>query len=236
MNGISLKNVCKDYKLRGKTISVLKDINLELALDSKNVLIGKSGCGKTTLLKLISGLVIPSSGSIDLDGAKLSYVFQSPNLFPWKNVRENIEFPLKKAADKELIDKWISLVKLDGFEGAYPSQLSGGMQFRVSIARAMVADNNFILLDEPFSDLDGFTREKMQELLLEIINYSKKGFLFVTHSIEEAVKLADNLYIMDQGKIVEKIDLRERKVKAAEIKRKYFMWGEKWIGKLQEYS
>jgi sulfonate transport system ATP-binding protein len=223
MNGISLKNVCKDYKLRGKTISVLKDINLELALDSKNVLIGKSGCGKTTLLKLISGLVIPSSGSIDLDGAKLSYVFQSPNLFPWKNVRENIEFPLKKAADKELIDKWISLVKLDGFEGAYPSQLSGGMQFRVSIARAMVADNNFILLDEPFSDLDGFTREKMQELLLEIINYSKKGFLFVTHSIEEAVKLADNLYIMDQGKIVEKIDLRERKVKAAEIKRKYFM-------------
>lgn len=223
MNGISLKNVCKDYKLRGKTISVLKDINLELALDSKNVLIGKSGCGKTTLLKLISGLVIPSSGSIDLDGAKLSYVFQSPNLFPWKNVRENIEFPLKKAADKELIDKWISLVKLDGFEGAYPSQLSGGMQSRVSIARAMVADNNFILLDEPFSDLDGFTREKMQELLLEIINYSKKGFLFVTHSIEEAVKLADNLYIMDQGKIVEKIDLRERKVKAAEIKRKYFM-------------
>ena len=125
MNGIILKDVCKNYMLNNEEIQVIKNLNLELKPKERTVLIGESGCGKSTLLKLISGLEEVSSGEIDTNKLSTSVVFQNPRLFPWKNVRENIEFSLKNKRDGRLVDQWIKKIKLGGFEGAYPSQLSG---------------------------------------------------------------------------------------------------------------
>lgn len=223
MNGLILKDVSKVYENNGNKKLVLDKVNLDLDPFSKNVLIGKSGCGKTTLLKAIADLIQISDGKITKDDElKFSYVFQNPRLFPWKNVRENIEFSQKDRIDKVLVDFWIKTVKLEGYESFYPSQLSGGMQARVALARAMVCKKNFILLDEPFSALDYFTRSLLQDDFLEIIKESHLGFLFVTHSIDEALKLADNIYIMNKGKIIRKINLKKEIVSIEELKEYFF--------------
>lgn len=218
MNGIILKDVCKNYMLGNEEIQVIKNLNLELKPNERTVLIGESGCGKSTLLKLISGLEEVSSGEIDTNKLSTSMVFQNPRLFPWKNVRENIEFSLKNKRDDKLVDEWIKKIKLAGFEGAYPSQLSGGMQSRVSIARALVAKKDYLLMDEPFASIDGFTRKEMQKELLNLFQEEKVGFLFVTHSIEEALVMGTRILIMKQGKIVDDFYLKDRKMKSHELK------------------
>lgn len=218
MNGIILKDVCKNYMLGNEEIQVIKNLNLELKPNERTVLIGESGCGKSTLLKLISGLEEVSSGEIMTNKLSTSMVFQNPRLFPWKNVRENIEFSLKNKRDDKLVDEWIKKIKLAGFEGAYPSQLSGGMQSRVSIARALVAKKDYLLMDEPFASIDGFTRKEMQKELLNLFQEEKVGFLFVTHSIEEALVMGTRILIMKQGKIIDDFYLEDRKMKSHELK------------------
>lgn len=218
MNGIILKDVCKNYMLGKEEIQVIKNLNLEVKTNERTVLIGESGCGKSTLLKLISGLEEVSSGEIVTNKLSTSMVFQNPRLFPWKNVRENIEFSLKKQRDDKLVDEWIKKIKLVGFEGAYPSQLSGGMQSRVSIARALVAKKDYLLMDEPFAAIDGFTRREMQKELLNLFEEEKVGFLFVTHSIEEALVMGTRILIMKQGKIIDDFYLKDRKMESDELK------------------
>lgn len=218
MNGIILKDVCKNYMINDEEIQVIKNLNLELKPNERTVLIGESGCGKSTLLKLISGLEEVSSGEIMTNKLSTSMVFQNPRLFPWKNVRENIEFSLKNKRDDKLVDEWIKKIKLAGFEGAYPSQLSGGMQSRVSIARALVAKKDYLLMDEPFASIDGFTRKEMQKELLNLFEEEKVGFLFVTHSIEEALVMGTRILIMKQGKIIDDFYLKDRKMKSHELK------------------
>ena len=218
MNGIILKDVCKHYMLGKEEIQVIKNLNLEVKTNERTVLIGESGCGKSTLLKLISGLEEVSSGEILTNKLSTSMVFQNPRLFPWKNVRENIEFSLKNQRDDKLVDEWIKKIKLVGFEGAYPSQLSGGMQSRVSIARALVAKKDYLLMDEPFAAIDGFTRREMQKELLNLFEEEKVGFLFVTHSIEEALVMGTRILIMKQGKIIDDFYLKDRKMESDELK------------------
>ena len=218
MNGIILKDVCKNYMLGKEEIQVIKNLNLEVKTNERTVLIGESGCGKSTLLKLISGLEEVSSGEILTNKLSTSMVFQNPRLFPWKNVRENIEFSLKNQRDDKLVDEWIKKIKLVGFEGAYPSQLSGGMQSRVSIARALVAKKDYLLMDEPFAAIDGFTRREMQKELLNLFEEEKVGFLFVTHSIEEALVMGTRILIMKQGKIIDDFYLKDRKMESDELK------------------
>lgn len=218
MSGIILKDVCKNYMLGKEEIQVIKNLNLEVKTNERTVLIGESGCGKSTLLKLISGLEEVSSGEIMTNKLSTSMVFQNPRLFPWKNVRENIEFSLKNQRDDKLVDEWIKKIKLVGFEGAYPSQLSGGMQSRVSIARALVAKKDYLLMDEPFAAIDGFTRREMQKELLNLFEEEKVGFLFVTHSIEEALVMGNRILIMKQGKIIDDFYLKDRKMESDELK------------------
>ena len=145
-------------------------------------------------------------------------VFQEPRLFPWKNVKENIKFSLKDKADDKLLETWIEKIKLRGFEGAYPSQLSGGMKSRVSIARALVAKKDYILMDEPFAAIDGFTRKKMQREVLNLFEEEKIGYLFVTHSLEEALIMGNRILIMKEGKILDDFYLVERNFGSKELK------------------
>lgn len=222
MNGITLKNVSKIYSIAGKPFRAVSDLTLNLNREERTILIGESGCGKSTLLKLISGLEEQTEGEILFHEIDPSMVFQNPRLFPWKNVRENIEFSLKDEVEKEEVDKWIKMVKLSGFETAYPSQLSGGMQSRVSLARAMVAKKNYLLMDEPFAALDGFTRSEMQKQLLEIVDVTKRGFLFVTHSIDEAFLLGERIIIMKKGEILSDFYLKDQSLTEEELK-EYFL-------------
>lgn len=222
MNGITLKNVSKIYSIAGKPFRAVSDLTLNLNREERTILIGESGCGKSTLLKLISGLEEQTEGGILFHEIDPSMVFQNPRLFPWKNVRENIEFSLKDEVEKEEVDKWIKMVKLSGFETAYPSQLSGGMQSRVSLARAMVAKKNYLLMDEPFAALDGFTRSEMQKQLLEIVDVTKRGFLFVTHSIDEAFLLGERIIIMKKGEILSDFYLKDQSLTEEELK-EYFL-------------
>lgn len=212
----------KIYSIAGKPFRAVSDLTLNLNREERTILIGESGCGKSTLLKLISGLEEQTEGEILFHEIDPSMVFQNPRLFPWKNVRENIEFSLKDEVEKEEVDKWIKMVKLSGFETAYPSQLSGGMQSRVSLARAMVANKNYLLMDEPFAALDGFTRSEMQKQLLEIVDVTKRGFLFVTHSIDEAFLLGERIIIMKKGEILSDFYLKDQSLTEEELK-EYFL-------------
>lgn len=218
MNGIILKDVCKNYAIHGIKIKAIKNVNLKLKTEDRTVLIGESSCGKSTLLRLISGLEKVSSGEIFTNNLSTSMVFQEPRLFPWKNVKENIKFSLKDKADDKLLETWIEKIKLRGFEGAYPSQLSGGMKSRVSIARALVAKKDYILMDEPFAAIDGFTRKKMQREVLNLFEEEKIGYLFVTHSLEEALTMGNRILIMKEGKILDDFYLGERNFGSKELK------------------
>ena len=218
MNGIILKDVCKNYAVGGIKIKAIKNVNLKLKTGDRTVLIGESSCGKSTLLRLISGLEKVSSGEIFTNNISTSMVFQEPRLFPWKNVKENIKFSLKDKADDKLLETWIEKIKLRGFEGAYPSQLSGGMKSRVSIARALVAKKDYILMDEPFAAIDVFTRKKMQREVLNLFEEEKIGYLFVTHSIDEALIMGNRILIMKEGKILDDFYLVERNFGSKELK------------------
>lgn len=209
MAGIDLIDVYKSYRLGESVVDVLLGIDLNIPEGRITVILGKSGCGKTTLLRLIGGLENFDRGKISNSNSKKSaFVFQEPRLMPWLNVRKNIAFGLKDLNSK-IINELVNMVGLNGFENAYPNQLSGGMQQRTSIARALAYEPSFIMMDEPFAALDYFTREQMQKELIKIQNKTNCGMLFVTHSIDEALLIAHKIIIIDNGKVSFTYNLEE---------------------------
>ena len=187
----------------GKKYDVLHDVHAVLPQNSINVLLGKSGCGKTTLLRILADLEPCDQGEVLINSnEKISFVFQEPRLMPWLTVSKNITFGLakQKINDSE-IEELMNLIGLRKFEKAYPHQLSGGMQQRVALARALAYDPSIILMDEPFAALDYFTREAMQKELIRIYQLKKKTIIFVTHSIEEALAIGQNIYVINEGGI-----------------------------------
>ena len=184
--------------------------NIELSVRTNEILciVGPSGCGKTTLLRCIAGLVAPTSGSVLIDGAAVekpragvAVVFQHFGLLPWKTVAANVAFGLKVAGAQrrdivQRADHYIKLVGLDGFENHYPYQLSGGMQQRVGLARALATNPEILLMDEPFASVDAQTREVLQEELLGLHERERKTMVFITHSIDEALMLGDRVAVM----------------------------------------
>jgi len=209
---INIKGLCVNFpdKENGGDIQALKDVNLAIKEGSFVSLLGPSGCGKTTLLRSIADLQEISSGIISVKGktpkeTRLSQqygiVFQNPVLYEWRTVRRNICMPMEviglpKAERTRRVDEVLDLVGLLEFGKKYPHQLSGGMQQRVGIARALALDPEILLMDEPFSALDEFTKEKLQLDLLRIWQETKKTILFVTHNIQESVFLSDDVVVL----------------------------------------
>lgn len=204
---LSINHLKKDFVINGKTVEVLKDINLEVQRGEFISIVGSSGCGKSTILKLIMNLEDPTSGEILLDGdpitrpsEKCSMIFQEARLFPWLSVEQNIEFTMPKKLSRQqrkaISKNHIDLVGLSGFENAVPSQLSGGMQQRVSIARGLATSPELLLLDEPFGALDAFTRINMQTETLRIWEEEKTTMILVTHDIDEAIYLSDRIIVL----------------------------------------
>jgi sulfonate transport system ATP-binding protein len=211
MAGIELKNLKKSYQVEGRRLHVLSDINMKLPAKKITVILGKSGCGKTTLLRLVGGLEETDEGEICYGTShRTAYVFQEPRLMPWLSVTDNVRFGLKnRECNPSEIQQIIDTVGLGGFEKAYPSQLSGGMQQRVAIARALAYRPSFILMDEPFAALDYFTREQMQKELIRVQKMEGASILFVTHSIDEALLLGHKIVIIEEGRIKAEYEVPE---------------------------
>lgn len=223
MDGIKLVNVNKFYNVEKECIKVLDGINLNIPSNKITVILGRSGCGKTTLLRLVAGIEKFEQG--DIQGANLkgkAYVFQEDRLMPCLDVKKNITFGIKnKDVDNKKINEIIQTVGLESFCSAYPSQLSGGMKQRVSIARAFAYNPDFIMMDEPFSALDFFTRKQMQEELLRIHKKTLCSILFVTHSIDEALILGDKIVILEKGIIKSEYEIHEESDKRDLLSEKY---------------
>ena len=189
-------------------MTAIRDLSLDVAEGEFVCLLGASGCGKSTMLSLFAGFLQPTAGQVMLHDIPITgieprcgMVFQSYALFPWKTVRGNVEFGLKmkrvgRADRRRQAQSFIDLVKLTGFEDRYPTELSGGMQQRVTLARILAADPEVLLMDEPFAALDAMTRQIMQEELLRIHATSGKTTVFITHSIDEALILSDRIVVM----------------------------------------
>jgi NitT/TauT family transport system ATP-binding protein len=206
---VVIENVGKTFTDSSKReVTALQNINFAIEEQEFVVLVGPSGCGKSTLLNIVGGLMSPSSGTVYFEGTqgkkpKLGIVFQEIALFPWRTVYENVVYGLEEsgASKQEQQEKgkyYIEMVGLQGFEGAYPKQLSGGMRQRAGIARALAIEPDLLLMDEPFSALDAQTRTLMQEELLTIWNRTRLSTLYVTHNIQEAVYLADRVIVLSR--------------------------------------
>jgi NitT/TauT family transport system ATP-binding protein len=222
-------NIGQRYRFR-KAVSddarqefvAVTDVNLAVKKGEFITVVGPSGCGKSTLLDILAGLSRPSEGEIYIDGKQVTgpgldrgIVLQGYALFPWRTVRQNIEYGLEikkmhKAERRDISDHFIKLVELAGFEDHFPYELSGGMKQRVAIARALAYDPEVLLMDEPFAAVDAQTRETLQDELLSIWEKTGKTIVFITHSIEEAVFLADRVAIMgtNPGRIKEIADIK----------------------------
>ena len=204
METISLRDVAKEYLLpNGERLKVLDRVSFEIAGGTFNSILGPSGCGKSTLLGLIAGLDQPTSGEIFLGSTRprVGFVFQQPRLLNWRTVANNVALPLEhlalsKAERLERAHRYIELVGLAGYENYYPLQLSGGMQQRAAIARALAIDPDVLLMDEPFSGLDEWTARRLREELVRIWQETGKTVVFVTHSIAEAVFLSQQILIV----------------------------------------
>jgi NitT/TauT family transport system ATP-binding protein len=201
VGAIRLSNVTKEFLLtKGERLRVLEGVTFEAADHSFTSILGPSGCGKSTVLNLIAGLDNHSAGEISIDGDRIGFVFQQPRLLNWRTVRDNVMLPLEqqdveRAVLRKLAEKYLALVGLAGYENYYPLQLSGGMQQRVSIARALAIDPDILLMDEPFSGLDEITGRKLRQELIRIWRETGKTILFVTHSISESVFLSQQILI-----------------------------------------
>ena len=217
---LSIAEVSKEFVDKtGINHKAIDHINLQINQHEIIALVGTSGCGKSTLLRIISGLEQPSQGEVILDGEKVSspssniaMVFQEPRLMPWLSVYENIRLVLLDLPDSEQINRIedaLSKVGLSEFRDALPRQLSGGMAQRAAIARALVRQPEILLLDEPFSALDNFTRAGLQTHLLELWSQSRFTLVFVTHDIEEAIYLADRIIVLKgtPGKFLKEISI-----------------------------
>ena len=219
---IDIRNLSLTFQTGDGPVYALADANLTIAKGEFVSFIGPSGCGKTTLLRVIADLEQPTSGSITVNGlaprdARLKrqygYVFQAPALYPWRTVEANVMLPLElfglpKAERRERARKHLDLVRLSGFANKYPWQLSGGMQQRVSIARALSFEPELLLMDEPFGALDEIVRDRLNEQLVKLWSQTRKTIVFVTHSIPEAVFLSSRIVVMSPrpGRIIDVID------------------------------
>ena len=207
---IEIKGVSKTYRTRDGDVPSLRPIDFDIFDGEFVVVVGPSGCGKSTLLKMIAGLLPPSSGEIHVEGRAITkphsdvgIVFQTSMLLPWRSVMRNVMMPVevKKLPREKFTERAKALLKmvgLEGFENKYPWQLSGGMQQRASICRALVHDPKIVLMDEPFGALDAMTRERMNVELQRIQRETRKTMLLITHSIPEAVFLADRILVMSE--------------------------------------
>lgn len=232
---ISIRGLAKDFvdiEDPKNIVRAVADFDLDIAEGEFVCIVGPSGCGKTTLLRLIAGLEEPTRGEVLLrgkplegPGAERGYVFQSFALFPWRTVRRNIEFGLEiKGMSREerrrISDRYIELVGLQGFDDAHPRELSGGMQQRVGLARALANEPEVLLMDEPFGSLDAQTRNLMQTELLKIWNQTHKTIVFVTHSVDESIYLADRVVVLTARPASEKavfdVDLPRPRDRASE--------------------
>ena len=223
----------------GRTIEVLKDVNISVAPGEIISLIGPTGCGKTTLLRIIDGIIKPDSGRISINGTLVqdpgqlacAMVFQNFNLFPWRNVVKNVEFGLEakgvpKEEREQIAHHYVELVGLKGYEKYHPHQLSGGMQQRVGLARAIAVNPEVVLLDEPFSAIDILLRESLQIEVLKILIASKKSAIFVTHDAEEALFVSDRIISLStkpgRVKTSYKVDLPRARGQSEEEDRELF--------------
>jgi NitT/TauT family transport system ATP-binding protein len=232
---LQIRGISKTFmhKRTGAAIEALRDINLDIATGQFVSLVGASGCGKTTLLRILDGLIQPSEGEILLDGRPVrrpgpdrGFVFQSDALLPWRTVLDNVALGLEARGfgRKEARDRarpQIELVGLSEFQGYFPAEISGGMRQRVNLARALAVDPEVLLMDEPFASLDAQTREIMQGELLRIWNAERKTVVFVTHQIDEAAYLSDRVVVLTTrpGRIREVVDMDLPRPRALQVKR-----------------
>lgn len=221
---LEVKNLTKTFATDKSRISVLDNVSFSVGNDEFICLVGPSGCGKSTLLRIIAGLEKADSGSVLFHGEpitkpnpKIAMVFQFFGLLPWKTALENIELPLevlglKKTDRKQIAREYLQMVKLEGFENAYPHDLSGGMKQRVGIARALALKPEVLLMDEPFSSLDELTAKTLRKLVLDIWRdpaLPTNTFIMVSHNVEEAVFMADRVIVMSPrpGKIIGEVKI-----------------------------
>ena len=234
---INLLDITKIFNQgTGEEVTALKGVHFTIPAGSFVSLIGPSGCGKTTLLRCIAGLETPTSGEVLVDGEKVTkpgsdrgLAFQQANLFPWLTIRDNIAFGLRARHiykdKKDEVEKFIKLVGLEGFEKSFPHQLSGGMNQRASLARALVGHPKILLLDEPLGALDAFTRMTMQDEILRLWKEHNTTMVMVTHDVDEAVYLSDYVVVMSPRPAkVEKIigiDLTHPRARGQDVFLKY---------------
>lgn len=217
MAGLIIKNLHKTFNINNKEVNALNNINLTIEDGSFVTIVGKSGCGKTTLLRVICGLEKVTKGNIEFTkgsnekniSKRVGIVFQEPRLMPWLTVKQNMAFPLLKNNDKEAIDdvvhKYLDMLGLESFKDAYPNQISGGMAQRVALGRTLCYDPEIILMDEPLGALDAFNRRKLQNEFINIFRENKKTILFVTHDVEEAIYLGQKIVVFDKGSVTSEI-------------------------------
>lgn len=205
---VAVRHLTHAFSTRSGRLLVLDDFSIYVQQSEFVTLVGTSGCGKSTVMNIVAGLIEPDQGEVLIDGQPISgpgrdrgVVFQTYSLFPWMTVEGNISFALKKSRiapseKRALIVHYIQAVGLNGFENAYPNQLSGGMRQRVAIARALVYRPSVLLMDEPFGALDAQTRGLMQELLIRVCEEHNSTVLFITHDVDEAIFMSDRVYVM----------------------------------------
>ena len=217
--GVEIQAVSKIYGGGNNRVVALKGVSLTIGKEEFVCVVGPSGCGKTTLLNMLAGFESPTLGQVRAFGQEVkapgpdrTMMFQDYALFPWLTVEGNIEYGLKRRGvsneeRKHIIRHYVDLIDLQGFERKYPHQLSGGMRQRVALARALAVNPSVLLMDEPFAALDSFTRERMQDELVRVWQREKKAVLFITHNIDEAIKLADRIVVMSPrpGRVVKTI-------------------------------
>lgn len=216
MSGLSVKGLWKAYPnadRKDELLVALEDIDLEIADNEFVCVLGPSGCGKSTLLRIAAGLEKPSLGTIETS-SRPSVVFQEHGVFPWLTVAQNIGYPLKlrglsRAQRNERVAQLLDLVGLSEFGGYFPAQISGGMRQRTSVARALADDGDLLLMDEPFGALDEQTRVALQQELLQIWERTSRAVMFITHSVDEALMLADRVVVMSHrpGRIIDDIEV-----------------------------
>ena len=219
MATIRLETVSRSFSLEGELLPVLQDVEFEVPSGGVVAVVGPNGSGKSTLLRLIAGLLVPDRGQVTIDGRpvtdadeRVGLVFQEPRLLPWRKVIDNVAFPLQLVgvSSHERRQRALALLDLVGvaaFAEAYPGQLSGGMRQRVAIARALARDPQVLLLDEPFSALDALTRERFDSELLDLWQRTGSTVVVVTHSIPEAVFLADEVVVLSPrpGRVIARV-------------------------------
>ena len=205
---IQIESASVTFASGGFAVEAVRDFSLDVVRGEVVVILGASGCGKSTLLNMLAGFLAPSAGRIILDGQAVTrieprcgMIFQSYALFPWMTVRDNVAFGPRlggrsRAERKQIASRWIDVVGLQGFEDAWPHNLSGGMRQRVALARALANEPEVLLCDEPFAALDAMTRQILQEELLRVVQESGKTVVFITHSIDEALILSDRVVVM----------------------------------------